>query len=370
MPKSRHHICFVSDQNAAELLGALLPDYGAPHMHAIATSQMRKKGAWLKRACARHGLKCNLYELAQIAIPDIGALLDKIWLDQPDESWAVNITGGTKIMALAAYAWAVKNSIPAFYIDTGNRNIQLFSGAQWQNQPLPDILEFETLLNLYGYEIQQKVKAHVPVAVREALEKMIELASGKDGAKAFHALNDRAVAAASDPELVAVYSPAPFLEPLLAICKGARKLDYSASHISFRDEQARKWCNGIWLEEFVQATLARLQGDGRITSWASSVQVTGDAGPNELDAIFTANNRLHVLECKTSRLAASANSILYKADSLRGRVGGIFTKSMLCSLDPLTAVESTRAETMGIRTVIGPNLKNLRKILIEWTNAA
>lgn len=368
MPKCRHHICFVSDQNAAELLGALLPEYGASHVHAIATIQMLQKGAWLKKVCQKHGLKCDLYKLSQIEIPDIYALLDKIRSGQPEENLAVNITGGTKIMALGAYSWAAKNSVPAFYIDTGNKNIQLFCGEQWQNLQLPDILEFDTLLNLYGYEIQSKVKAHLPATVREALEKMIELASRKDGITAFHALNAIALAAGSDPDLVAVYSAAPFLEPLLAICKVAGKLDYNLSHVSFRDEQARAWCNGIWLEEFVQATLARLQGEGRITSWASSVQVIGDAGANELDAVFTAGNRLHVLECKTSRMASST-SILYKADSLRGRVGGIFTKSMLCSLDPPGPSETARAKTMGIKTVIGANLKNLRKILVEWVNA-
>lgn len=159
-----------------------------------------------------------------------------------------------------------------------------------------------------------------------------------------------------------------FMPLQLAICRTGGQLDYTKSRIAFRGEAGRQWCNGIWLEEFVQTILAGLEAENMISSWAACVKIAGDGYSNELDAIFTAHNRLYVIECKTSRLAGrpAAASILYKADSLKGRVGGIFARSLLCSLDTLTPVEEQRAKNMGIKTVAGSDIRNLREILIKW----
>lgn len=364
-----HHICFVSGQNAAEMLGALLPEFRAAQVHAVVTPQMAASAEALQKTCARHGIKCSLHNLEAIDIPGIDGLLDVIWLSRPDAAWAVNITGGTKIMAIAAFTWAARNGIDAYYIDTGSQAVQLYAQNRWQSQPLPDLLKFDTLLNLYGYKIESKVRAPVNAGSRKHFEKLLELAASPQGAKAFYALNEKAAAAFTDPDLSTSYYECAGFHELLAICKSAGKLDYTDSRIIFRDEQARKWCNGIWLEEFVQSVLAGLGGEGKISSWASAVQVSRKGSRNELDAVFTVNNRLYVLECKTAKMAgatAPASSILYKADSISGRIGGIFAKSMLCSVDHLTPAEAKRAENLGIRAVVGANLKNLRKILIEW----
>lgn len=98
--------------------------------------------------------------------------------------------------------------------------------------------------------------------------------------------------------------------------------------------------------------------------------------PNELDLVFIASNRLYIVECKTGKMTekdfASGSepvaSIIYKADSLGDRVGGIFTISMLCSLEQLPPAHARRAATPGVKIVAGQNIKNLRKIIIEWIN--
>lgn len=374
MAPYQNHICFVSDQNVAELLGAKLPELGCVQVHAIVTAEMRRKGKGeiFRKACLKNGIPCLLHPLGQIKVQQIEALLDSIWFGKPDDTWAVNITGGTKIMSLVAYTWAARNCIDAFYIDTANQTAQLYHGSRWQEQRLPGLLKIETLLHLYGYEIEKRKKCETSQSARAAACGLIRVASKGKGLKAIHALNALAAKAAADSGLVAGYQPEPVLDAALAICKSAGYLDYTESQIIFRDDEARRWCMGLWLEEFVQGVLARLAAEGRISSWASSVTVSANGTSNELDAAFTANNRLYVIECKTSNLANDGQataSILYKADSINGRVGGIFTRSMLCSLDALKPKENQRAANMGIKTVIGSNLNNLRKIIIEWTGA-
>lgn len=364
-----HHICFVSDHNVAELLGALLPGPGRVQVHAIATPAMQPKAAHLASACRRHGIKCELHSLPAIAIPEIENLLDEIWYAASYAAWAVNITGGKKLMSLAAWAWAMRNRIPAFYVDTAAGQIQVFDNSAWRSEPLPDLLKFETLLTLYGYEIAARVSNPVDQDTRSALLKINDFFLDQTGSRAIHALNDRA-SRASERDLAVVWRPDESLARLLAICKQAGKLDYTDDRIIFRDEGARDWCMGGWLEEYVQSVLARLENEGQLTSWACRVEINGQGGPNELDAVFTAKNRLHVIECKTEKLQKNerVTPILYKADSIKGRMGGLHAKFMLCAIDSLAPWEAKRAANLGIRTVVGPGLRDLRKILLEWIN--
>lgn len=371
MPDTHHHLCFISDQNVAELLGALMYEPGSVQIHALATPRMAEKAETFKKTCRRNGIACSIYPLSKAGIEEIGRLLDAIYKARPGGDWAVNITGGTKLMTLAAFDWATRNNIAAFYIDTASRVINFHQAGLWRKLRLPDVLKFDALLNLYGYEIEMGGAAH-PISGQESAVGLIDLGSHALGLAAIHYLNDRAIAASATTGLTTPYEPAPHLAKLLAICNAAGKLNYTKSYITFPNNDCRKWCNGIWLEEYVQTVLALLQAEGRITSWASNVKIIGAGYYNELDAIFTVNNRLHVIECKTSRLASKggATSILYKSDSLNDRIGGSFTRSLLCALDPLSEAEEQRAKNMGIKAVIGAELKNLKEILTEWIETA
>lgn len=370
-PEFQHHICFVSAQNVAELLGALLSGGQKPRIHAIVTSEMVKQATWLEAVCHKQGLEFSSYPLPRTGMAAVVALLNGICADCGDGAWAVNITGGTKLMAFGAYAWAVKNNVAAFYVDTAGKSVELYDQGRWRTLPLPDMLGYEPLLNLYGYEIRGVVNNYVPRRLYGVLRDLAGLAAGDEGGSAFHKLNELALAASADSQLTAPCAPNGRLIKVLEVCRGAGKLDWGAGKVRFRDERSRKWCNGIWLEEYVKTVLASLQDEGRIYSWASGLELKGQGADNELDAVFTANNRLHVLECKTFRLtgAARAASIIYKADSVRGRVGGIFAKSMLCALDVLSPRQSQRAADLGVKTVFGSELGNLRDILIEWMEA-
>lgn len=362
-----HHICLISDQNVAELLGALLCAPSDVHIHAVTTPVMAARAASFEKTCWKNRIACSIHPLPVARMTEIDRLLDDVLAAHSGGSWAVNITGGTKLMTLGAYAWAVKNRIPAFYIDTANRTYEFYSDGRWQSLPLASVLKYEALLNLYGYEVWESDSSPVPAGHGLAARKMLDLAASEEGLEALHILNERSVTAGPRFGLKVSYASRPYMDRLLAICKAAGQLDYDGSMLVFRDEAARRWCNGIWLEQYVQAILADLEAENRISSWAVNVKIAGPGYGNELDAVFTAHNRLYVIECKTARLAGkpAAASILYKADSLKDRVGGIFTRSMLCALDDLTPVEAQRASNMGIKTVTGARIMNLREILIK-----
>lgn len=376
MARYQHQICLVSHENAPEIIGALHPGVATAHIHALVTPKMREQSARLAAICRQHGIRYDAHNLEKIDISAIGNALDALWASAPDDSWAVNITGGTKIMALAAYSWAIANKFPAFYVDTDNGEILVFSESRREAIPLQDILNLKQLLCVYGYAIKSSHKSPLPQNIREVLAGFISLLDKASGKTAFGILNNRAKTAEDSRCLDINYRPAPCFAELLELCKKAGKLDFTDSAIIFRDETARSWCKGIWLEEYIQAVLAGLEGEGKINSWAASVQVTQGNVPNELDAVFTASNRLYVIECKTGKMRQSesgeqqATGILYKADSLNKRLGGIYTRTMLCSVNSLEKYEQERADSLKLKVVTGQNLKNLRKIIIEWTGRA
>ena len=66
MPAFKNHICLVSDQNAAELIGALLPDYGASRLHAIVSPQIKRAARNLQAACVNHDIGFTPYSVEHL----------------------------------------------------------------------------------------------------------------------------------------------------------------------------------------------------------------------------------------------------------------------------------------------------------------
>lgn len=367
-----HHLCFVSGQNVPELLGALAPQCSTSHMHALITPEMGTNGISFGKSCQRENLRFSIHSLEKAKPDSVKKALDTILETCKHEKIALNISGGTKLMAIAAFQWASEHNIDVLYVDTLGRKIQLYKNGTWSESPLPELLNHEAILNLYGYEINSVKHNELSKATHKALNSFVQTISKAAGSEAIKALNAVSNKASSSSSLNASYTNTPLFAELLGICKNAGLLTYDAKSVTFSDEEARKWCNGLWLEEYVQLVLTGLLAEKRIFSFACGLQVVGNSIKNELDQVFAVNNRLYVIECKSSLTKASGTgsnktqSVLYKQDSLAERLGGIFTSSMICSAEPLTDYGKNHAKNFGIKCVTGPQLLNLRQHILDW----
>lgn len=380
IPNLKNHIVLVSRQALPSLLGASLPGREPVRIHAVVTPAMRQEGRLLARALEARGRRCALeeYLLDNSADQDaIHAILDKIRAACAGESLGINLTGGTKLMALAAAEWAHVRDVPAFYIDTDGEQV-IGVGSNWSYAPLPDVLSVRGLLAANGFDMEGADAAPVPARRREALTSLLTLACGHEGEKALGRLNRLAETAFRTSLCARDDGPdTRAWRELLAICGAAGTAREGNGHVAFPDEAARRWCNGGWFEEYVRMTLYRLQRARHIRDFASSVSVRREGVLNELDALFTVRNRLFTIECKTSIMAESeagrvgrAVSALYKLDSLHDRLGGVFARAMLCSVRPLEDKDKARARTMGVRVVCGRDLLSLEEKLITWSAEA
>ncbi|AIW18403.1 DUF1887 family protein [Vibrio coralliilyticus] len=165
------------------------------------------------------------------------------------------------------------------------------------------------------------------------------------------------------------------LNMLLSDLVEAEIATYEHGILTFADEDARRFSNGEWLETLVHSTVRQIQKDmPTIQDHSLNVQVYRQLGDrevrNELDVASVANNKLHIIECKTKGMRDDGDDTLYKLESLRDLLGGLQARAMLVSFRPLRYNDITRAEDLGL-ALIGPDeLKDLKTHLTNWFKEA
>ncbi|NOH61817.1 DUF1887 family protein [Vibrio sp. RE88] len=165
------------------------------------------------------------------------------------------------------------------------------------------------------------------------------------------------------------------LNMLLSDLVEAEIATYENGVLTFADEDARRFSNGEWLETLVHSTVRQIQKDmPTIQDHSLNVQVYRQLGDrevrNELDVASVANNKLHIIECKTKGMRDDGDDTLYKLESLRDLLGGLQARAMLVSFRPLRYNDITRAEDLGL-ALIGPDeLKDLKTHLTNWFKEA
>lgn len=90
---------------------------------------------------------------------------------------------------------------------------------------------------------------------------------------------------------------------------------------------------------------------------------------NEIDVACLAENRLHLVECKTPVWKGAGTpgaDALYRLDALADLLGGLQGRAMLVSYLKLPAHVSRRAEDLRIRVCAGDRLPELRADLARW----
>ena len=140
---------------------------------------------------------------------------------------------------------------------------------------------------------------------------------------------------------------------------------YDNNRIEFPNEESRRFCQGIWLEEWVGNELRELNRRVKLQDYASSIKIkSGTDTENEIDAAFLYKNRLYLIECKAADLGKDAKSAppLYKLDSLHLRPG-MFTEMILASYQPLDPYGKRRAADLGIQVVEMSSLLGLATCL-------
>ena len=367
-------IMLVSEQAAANLTAALDETMGVTHAVLLVTAKMQVRANALERVLKETGRTVSVVTLKnEKDFDDIQNTVIDLADEHDGKSVSVNLTGGTKLMALA-----VQNTIllqperqwRPFYVDIDTDTI-IWLEPKADAQALTHTPRLAHYLNSYGFAVE---KRPVPPLVRQRenfLDDLVHNVSSLE--KPIGQLNWCIQEAAKDAVKIDLdnrLADDPNLNVLLDKLETAGLIRRTSNGIQFTSHDAKRFCHGGWLEAHVYRVVEQLSGPIGIRDKALNPEVTAFNGTkNELDVVFLLANRLHVVECKTSRLDqdTKANDVLFKLAENCRRVGGIGTRGMLATYRQLRPAEKQLANALGIECVAGAELKRLPEKLKNWT---
>lgn len=287
----------------------------------------------------------------------------------PANSIALNATGGTKLMALAAFDVFKEYQQAIFYIHPEQDRLI------WLNPKEPSIkltnkLKLKNYLMAYGAEEVEAEYVGVSFDLQDLCNAIIKDINRYE--KALGSLNYLALEASKDPQLRVIIEESPQSRPdlwdLLELFEQQRLCVINGQNLSFKDETSRFITNGGWLELYTYKQCLYLKDSQSIQDIARNITITRQSQTkNEIDVGLIKANRLHLIECKTKRYKDNNSAdTLYKLDSLRDLMGGLQSKAMLVSFNQMDKASLKRAKELKIAVCCGADLQNLRKNIEKW----
>lgn len=370
------HVCLVSDQPIPNLIPLKIAKF-APDKVILLVSPDKKVQAdriegviksW-KIDTERHPISPFNLESARNTCLELLSRLE-------DSEVILNVTGGTKIMALAAFEVFREMRRPILYIDTQNREIQIIHHTS-ERSSFEHILKVKPYLASYGQKIfaedtdEKRVSSHnavISMLLREINK--YERAIGIMNKYAAPLRNVRTFP--FEVEIDRHDLSKPYFEEILILLQKQNVIKYKDNKIIFFHYHDVSFLSGGWLEEYVYSIVKKISPDDLKMGVKVEWDQKGPEPPtNEYDVIFTMNNRLYIIECKTKRFEGedretTSSDPIYKLDSLRDAAGGLFGKGMLVSYRKLTTDQKKRLKANRLDYCDGPDLKNLRQKIEQW----
>jgi hemerythrin len=288
------------------------------------------------------------------------------------EDLYLNASSGYKKMVLIAFEQFNAYGYPIFMVDKFTDELYWLKNRA--NQPTDDhhlvheIKIGEYLKSFNTHLLNQGSSSPEPQASRDLTAWLIEHIGHYD--KHIAQLNYIAMMASKDNRYALDHHQVKNqgLLTVLDHFEAAGMLTLRGRKLKFSDSEARFYCNGGWLENHVFAlTYGMRKKRSHITDIIRGLQVVRNNGvvKNEIDVAAMSHNRLHLIECKTRKFSKSnddndaANTAIYRLDSLKTFAGGLSSKAMLVSYQPLNSYSLSRAQDLGIYCCSHTQLKQL-----------
>lgn len=386
-PKFDTHFCIVSDQPLPNFLPILAKEFRPQKVVLIVSKKMQEKATFLSEVLKN---RCNTNveifmledESNMIALEE--KLLDRV-AEYPIDKVALNLTGGTKLMAISAFNLFKNLGYSSFYFNADSNEVILFEKGNVAAPPrfllTPPKIDLADFLSLHGFTTNQGVSRESPISYPDIGQKLIQSRTLSD-----ELLSLYGAGANTDLDLSAnVRVTATNLQnfdQLVALFDQYDLLDFKdKKQIIFPNLESKQYVMGGWFEDYIFTTLKTIPGiqDIAINLQIQSAQQNTHQ-PNEIDIAILYKNTLHIIEYKTAKYKTNtsakdevfdenATNALYKLESLK-KLGGLRTKLMFISLRELNRFARDRAKGSGISLIEGrESLKGLKTLVQKWLDA-
>lgn len=386
MQKYDIHVCLISEQAAANLLPVLDPEFKPNEAIFLVSKTMKEKAAFLADAFKAQKVKVNLVDL--IDEFNFGEMEDQLidLISQYENSnIALNVTGSTKLISIAAANAFNLVQKPIFYIDTDKNRIVFLSKnehKEWLPElPLNAQNKIDIYLSAYGAKV---INTSNPEQQRELLPSINALIKNYDQYQNIVPLLNKFASisqsngykASLDNESKKINKFHDFLFHLdyLDI------IDFDGSTINFKNKKVKEFLNGGWLEDYtyneikdithIQDILCNADvANHKYQRNKNEYSPENKGNKNEFDITFIAKNKLHIIECKTLLMdkgaGVKAEDILYKLETLKD-YGGLMTKKCLVSYFEVPEQIKNRANYLNIEIIQGKDLLRLKEKVQNW----
>lgn len=385
----------VSEQTLPNVLPALA--LRPAEVVLVHTPQMRKQCHWIEKALNRGGVSSAVILHALPDNPDhhatgieISTLIESCGAKglQP----VVNITGGTKLMSIGAFAAAHRNKTPNFYFDTQHRQIHAGTNIALPSpldvsaaafRIIADALSVGVITSAHGVEAFSPGRDHSPWLAAARL-----LGTDLDLEQTTHefALNELSEGHRKPADFQRLLLtrlddlPDALIEPLAMA--GLIALHDGHWHIAHDNpEQITRWAQGERFDRFetYYATIAPIQqfiaflmgawwelavfdaarasGRFRDLHWSPEITRPGGMTPIEEDILAVEDLNLAVISCKRGGDRSRLFRAMEELDAASRAIGGTHARSYLAIANslPMTLVAELRARAVDTRTtLIGP----------------
>ncbi len=374
------HLYLVSGQATPNMTPALDSVMRPDEVILLVSPDMQTRAGWLEQVLKEStGVKVSRWTIEHPwDIEHIRDHLLDLLTQQEHEEIILNATGGTKPMSIAAYDVFRTLDKPVFYVHPEKDQIIWLHPPGRPRQQLADRVRIPHFIQAHGLRVTERGDIQVLPEYREFAQELIQdIQYFADALGALNWYANGAERALRSDKLEPKHQDFGALQDLLDRLEQIGVLKVQEQRLVFSNESARFFANGGWLEQYVFATINSLKKHiPAIQDTAQSLSVEREPGKtaNELDVVFLAENRLHLIECKAKNFKRgdghAGAETLYKLDSLSDAIGGLQARAMLVSYKELPKHDMQRAKDLRIQVLHGRQLQQLSSHLEHWIQRA
>ena len=247
------HVCLVSAQAAPNLLPALDPTIRPDEIVLLVSQKMQTAAAALAEVFREIGIRVSQEPLEdEHSYSAIEQTMLKIATEREGQELLLNLTGGTKLMALVAQSIAQAANWRSFYVDVDTDAITWLD-QKTPNQKLGEQLRLKHYLQSYGFKLSSPPnRPQIDNKRRELVQTIIrEIGSLEVPITQLNWLSQQAEDKRQlESRLDAQQQDSRSLDTLLRNFENADLLRVERDKLIFSSESARSFVKGGWLEHY------------------------------------------------------------------------------------------------------------------------
>ncbi|NCO68673.1 MAG: hypothetical protein CO148_07990 [Nitrospirae bacterium CG_4_9_14_3_um_filter_41_27] len=373
-------ISLVSEQTIPNILA--IHHFKPDELLFITTDEMQKKRKieaiinTLRELRLNYEGKSNILVVQEDSILDCHRKIDKWIENREDSEFVVNLTGGTKIMSIAAYEYFKDYSSKMIYIPIPKNEFIIPFPKKSPGKPTELTLRLSVIQYLTAYGLDIVNRARLRGYEEDAIQRK--------------KLSEWIIANYEDLHNILVW-----LSGNLRSHRDEKELNFEGSFQNANNNEVKlldnlhlahdgkfvskrltrsemRYLTGGWLEEFCFNNVLEFVNRG-IDDVAIGLKLKNAQGrDNEFDVMFTKENALYFVECKSLDQHDDKDlNVLYKIGALQKEFG-LKVKSFLVTTSPYILKNNeirqsvkARAEQFNTEIIPPAEVRNFRKYLTQ-----